>query len=502
MNSYLKKILLTMALIFSIELAISQSSNAEPLSKPEESLWSQSDPLQFTLEANFTLLRKKADGGKWDDVDWDDPKANKTDGGFLTIANSSNELIRVPVTVRARGRSSLIPGELEFPKLKVTVNKDDQPMLNETAFNLIKSFRINTHVTNNENINDPEQARTEKGRLRSENSPLREQSAIILARTLGLLTPNTRLASINYIEIPQNQSVVKKALLIESNSSIKKRLKGDPVSQEEFSKFKIVPVDPKEGALFHLFHKIIGNDDVGLHIYESSKMTTEKNRPLFNTELYHLPDGTYRPLVYDLDLSTWVSGFELLNPNFYQNHTFKFKDGNLSIMAHHLFALRMRIPHKSILGAIEKTKQLKSELYKVIEEARDKQHIDPLGYENAKAHLDSYFSVVDDVMKTPVFGSKKVKFYHDVKGTKSGLVPDPSTGEDSFLRIGTPIKIIEEVKGMYKVSIIDTAWDVNYNSSIGHGNPSTTGYIAKKDFKLIDFLVESDVGLLDGRDMF
>jgi hypothetical protein len=53
---------------------------------------------------------------------------------------------------------------------------------------------------------------------------------------------------------------------------------------------------------------------------------------------------------------------------------------------------------------------------------------------------------------------------------------------------------------MYKVSIIDTTWDVNYDSSIKKGIPSIIGYVSK-DIKLIDFLADENVGLLDGRDM-
>lgn len=70
----------------------------------------------------------------------------------------------------------------------------------------------------------------------------------------------------------------------------------------------------------------------------------------------------------------------------------------------------------------------------------------------------------------------------------------------SVLRVGTPIKIIGEENGMYKVAIIDTSWDVNYDSSIVPNIPATVGYVSK-NITLIDYLPIEDVGLLDSRDM-
>jgi hypothetical protein len=429
MNLYLKIIFFFMPIIVGFEFAFSKNKcdSIFLLNHKALDLWSNPSTLQFSIEATFTSLRKKAEGGNWHGADWDAPEAGKTENGFLTIANQGQESIRVPITIRARGMSSLNEGEHEFPKLKVKLGKEVRSLLNNTELDAVKSFKINTHVTNKENINDPKQARTFMGRLKSENAPLREQLAYELARTLGLLTPNTRLATINYIEAPQGTSVVKRALLIETDGSLRERIQGDLVTVNQLVQFKITPIDPLEGALFHLFHKIIGNEDVGLYIYEDARMPTEKNRPLFNTDLYRLPNGTYRPIIYDMDLSTFVSGYELRNANFYKNEFFHLNDGNKSITAHMLYKLRMRIPHRHILAAIEKTRLVKSALYKSIEHAYANKNLDSLGYQNAKDHLDNYFAVIDSVMATPVLGSKDIKFYHDSTGTKSGQKIDPAT---------------------------------------------------------------------------
>lgn len=53
---------------------------------------------------------------------------------------------------------------------------------------------------------------------------------------------------------------------------------------------------------------------------------------------------------------------------------------------------------------------------------------------------------------------------------------------------------------MYKVAIVDTAWDVDYNTSVAPNTVSTIGYVSK-DIQLIDYLPIEDVGLLDSRDM-
>lgn len=503
MHVYLKILFFTLALMSSFKLAFSKDKcDGLFLSTPkaELSLWSNSTSLTFSLEANFALLRKKADGGNWYGEDWDAPAAGMMGEGFLTIMTEDQKTIRVPIDIRARGMSSLNEPEYEFPKLKVKIGKKERSQLRRTEFDFIKSFRINTHVANKENINDPKMARTMRGRLISENSPLREQLAYEIARVLGLLTPHTRLATINYVDASQKASVTKRALLIETDGSLQSRIKGELITDLEVSQFKIIPVDQVEGALFHLFHKIIGNEDVGLHIYEDSKMPTEKNRPLFNTHIYQLPDGSYRPLIYDMDLSSFVSGYELRESSFYKNDFFNLTDGNKAITANMLYKLRMRIPHRHILAAIERTKKVKVALYQSIEDAYAHQNLDHLGYQNAKAHLDSYFAVVDSVMATPVLGTKNVQFYHDSKGKQSGLILDPATGESSTLRIGTPIKILGEENNMYRVSIIDTTWDVNYRSSTQKGVPSSIGYVSK-EIKFIDFLTDGDVGLLDARDM-
>jgi hypothetical protein len=470
--------------------------------KKTTELWNSQTPLEISIEAPFTLIREKGEGGNFYGEDWDAPEAGKTEMGLLTVTAKNGDLVKVPIVIRARGMSSLQTGEVEFPKLKVKFEhgKENREKLESTELAGIKGFKLNTHVTNTEDINNPDLARTEMGRLRSENSPLREYLAYQIAEGMGLVTPHLRLAQVHYTETADKSQYSKKALMIESGKSITERLNATSLDVSDVQNYKVIPIDPVEGALFHLFHKIIGNDDVGLHIYETIKMPTEKNRPLFNTELYQFADGSLHPLIFDLDLATFVSGYELLSANLYANASFGLNASGKSITAHKLFHLRMRIPHTHILAAVDRVKALRGKLYALMDNAKLKKQIDETGYQNANAHLNNFYEVVDWVMSTKVLGTKEIHFYHDSKAETSGLLIDKVTEEMGVLRVGTPLKILGEENNMYKVAIIDTSWDVSYDSSIAPNVPATVGYVSK-NINLIDYLPIEDVGLLDSRDM-
>lgn len=184
--------------------------------KKTTEIWNSQTPFDMSIEAPFKLIREKGEGCNFYGEDWDAPEAEKTETGYLTVADKGGKLIKVPVVIRARGMSSLQMGEVEFPKLKIKVEgKENRKKLENTELAGIKGFKLNTHVANTEDLKNPDLARTEMGRLRSEISPLRECLAYQIAEDMGLLTPHLRLAQVHYTDTADKSQYSKKALMIE-----------------------------------------------------------------------------------------------------------------------------------------------------------------------------------------------------------------------------------------------------------------------------------------------
>lgn len=484
--------LLGLFLLFSLGVYANDCQKLKACAKLEQALAGANIPskegifgaseVQIQIKANFVRARKLGAGGNWTGEDKDDPK-NWVNAEIVDLKNP-NRVIKA--LVRARGMSSLSEGEAEFPKLRVEI--DDEEDLKGTIFKGSKNFRINTHVESN-----PTRVKTGGGRLVGENSPLREALGLGLARTLGLTTLANRIVRIKYVDTGTRKTFTRNALLIETDKKFKERYEVEDVSADVANDEKS-GIDSLLGAVFHLYHKMIGNDDIGLRVNEAAIAGTERYRPVFNTTVFQRADKSRFPIVYDLDYSTFVSGERELVVGFYSKSDFGIKDARVNMLVHHLYDLRKRFAHQDLESAITYLESKKSRLYDVVAKA----NVDEDGRKNAVKMLDVFFANVRLLIDLPVIGQPGVPLYVNAEGEDSQLKVNPMTEEPGTLRIGTPVKILGEEKGRKKIVYIDFGGD-NRTEEDGSATP-TIGYIPA-DAAIVKELGADLIGEVDEREM-
>src|SRR5207253_2072320 len=208
-----------------------------------------------------------------------------------------------------------------------------------------------------------------------------------LAEALGIATPATRLARIHYINKGTNTNFTRNALLIETDKKIGERLGAAQVSEPELADADSTGIDPVDGAIYHLFHKMIGNDDVQLRTTEKPFMTTPTKRALFNAILFELPNKKRIPVVYDLDMSSIVADFGKMKHipefNLVSSGTTRFMIRSLS--------LRQKFTDQQLTKAITLFKSRKDLLYQTVQGAQ----VDEEGRAIARKHLDVFFASAD-----------------------------------------------------------------------------------------------------------
>jgi hypothetical protein len=434
--------------------------------------------LQLELQGDFNKVYKAAQGVAGD-------PAPKTDASFYAPAvlkDLTHPERSLTAQIRGRGMSSLYEGEASFPKLKVEIAKTEK--LDGALFDNARNFRINTHVSTN-----PKKARTALGLLNSELSPWREGLAYELARRLGILAPATRLARIHYIDSVSKKDFTRNALLVETDKNIAERLQMPEAPEPDFRLNEKSGIDPVVGAKFHLFHKLIGNDDVNLRVNEEPVQGGDNYRVLFNASIFKAQDGQILPMVYDLDKATVVSGYETLSGDAFKNTEFKLLKPAQAIFVTKFLALRQKFTQAQLSAAIADFKARKQDLYAAVKNAR----VDEAGRTNATLHLDTFFANVDAPMALPVLATPYLQFYKDAAKSGSKLNPDPITEEAGTLRAGTPVQILGKENGLLKVAIIDI------NSDLASGE-SPVGYI-EATAVVSPTLPDSFIGPVDQRDV-
>ncbi|WP_413288035.1 hypothetical protein [Bdellovibrio sp. HCB337] len=467
---------LAISLSFAITLhSALAAAIAQPPSKSP--LFNADTVVQLEMAADFVKIRKAApDGGfNLEDGELNDPQYY----GAIALRDSSHPERAFTGQARGRGMSSLYFDESEFPKLKVEIQ--DSEDLKGTLFQGARNFRVNTHLfTNSEGEHTP------MGRLIGDNGPMREGLAYRLAEALGLKTPATRLARIRYTDYGTKTSFTRNALLVETTKKIGERLGGTEVLEYEFAEMEKTGIDPVEGALYRLFHKIIGNADIQLRVNEAPFMTTENRRAIFNAMVFEMPDKRRVPVIYDLDMSSFVTGYGEIK--------FTRKEFNLNTREAALFvigfgSLRQKFTKEQLDKAIAIAKSKKDLLYQVVQNTP----VDKAGRENAKLHLDTFFAYIDHAMSLPIIIQEGVQFYSDAQKKNAILPLSPMSEEPGTLRPGTPVAILGKEGKMLKVAILNINNDLpSYDKYIGYIDANTK----------IDTVLPSElVGRADERDM-
>jgi hypothetical protein len=442
-------------------------------------LFNADSVVQLELTSDFMKIRKEADGS------FDEMLEGKDDPRYyspMTLKDLENPGRTFKGQDRARGNSSLVPTEAQFPKLKIEIA--DTEDLKGTLFQGARNFRINTHVNTN-----PKEKYTPNGRLNSEVVPWRENLAYQLAETLGLSTPARRLARIHYIDQGSKTEFTRNAMLIETDKKIGERIGATQIEEYIYSQDEKTGLDSLTAAIYLSFHKMIGNEDVDLRVNEKAIAGSDFYRPLYNAMVFEYPNKERTPVVYDLDFSSAVAGYELFKNGSFNNEHFNLLQRETSMFATRFAVLRQKLPHAAMVQAVAFIKSRKDRLYQTVNTAQ----VDEEGRKLAIKHLDNFFATVDAVMSYQVIAQTEVAFYENSNATGSRLRIEPFSEEEPYLRPGTPVIVLGKEKGLLKIAILDINSDLQ--------DPAKhIGYI-KENTKLSNVLLDDLTAIIDQRSL-
>ena len=439
-------------------------------------LFSTPEIIRMKLTGDFQRVHEANAGGNWTGDDREDP-SYWSDGILVDLAQPNRQITQ---KLRARGMSSASPGEADFPKLRVEINDNED--LKQTVFKGSRNFKINTHVSTH-----PQAERTGMGRLNNEKSPFREAVAYEVGSQLLLPAPLIRRAKIAYTDTLTKESFERNALLIETDKKIAERF-GAKVSEtfpEEAHRMNI-----RLAARFHAFNILIGNEDIGLKLKKEPTIGTEKYRPYFNTTIFELPSGEMFPVIYDFDLSTFVSGWGMLSWDLFTLPPFQINDGRVGRFFYNLAMLRSRLSQQEYTQAIQDVLSQENQIRQIINTAV----ADSEFKVSAAEHFDLYKTAVKKLETYPMLLKNGVRFYKDPALTEDLLKMDPVQETPGTLRPGTPIQVLQDKGNVVQIAICDFKHDLsNYEQMVG--------YIQKSDLVLGYDLPENLQGIIDGRDM-
>ncbi len=434
-------------------------------------------PVKISVESDF----KKALSAKKDADPYGEPDLSRllVDATITDLQNNRS----FGAKIRARGNSVLTDPEANFPKLKIEIEKAEE--IDSTLFSGQRNFRINTHISDK----ITKTGLTTYGRLIGDNAPRREGLVYKLAESLGLITPLTRFAEITYKDAITEKVQTNQALIIETDKKIAQRYNGEIIL--DLSEITMRPVvKPSEAALFFAFHKLIGNEDVALKMYEPNVMETENNRELWNTFLVKMNDGSVRPVVYDLDLATGVNGRNSVIGKEYLNKDFDLMKPETALFVTRFAKLRQKIADQNILAAVRLINSKMPQLREIIQASP----VDNVGKKLILQHLELFRENAEKVLSLKIIAAEGVRFYRKAD-IKSGQKTKVSREDDLSLplRPGTPVKVLSEEGGFLKVAIMDIRKDLKESES-------AIGFIDKKSV-IADTLPESLLGSLNASDM-
>lgn len=224
-------------------------------------LFQTSDPLPFTLSADFKAVNKDRN-----------PNSVKRFPAVLSVVGDDGETRAIPVNLRTRGHSRLIhncgfvPIRVEFPKEEVK----------GTPFEKQEALKLGTHC---------------HGSKEYEQYGLREYLAY---RIFNLFTPRSfrvRLAKATYVDSKSGETLLNRyAMFLESEADLARRLEGR-IAELPRSLFR--NLDSETLTLMMLFQYMIGNTDFSIFVLHNVRLVQNQARVL-------------HPVPYDFDYSGLV----------------------------------------------------------------------------------------------------------------------------------------------------------------------------------------------------
>jgi len=226
-------------------------------------LFQSSDPLRFTLTADFRTVNKERD-----------PGSTRRFPAVLRIAGDDGQDRSIPVKLRTRGHFRLMSRNCSFVPLRVEFPRQEAE---GTVFEGAGSLKLGTHCEDDQDY---------------EQYTLREYLAY---RIFNLLTPRSfraRLAKATHVDSTSGKTLATRyAMFIESEGDVARRLEGRivPLPRTLFR-----DLDPETLTLMMLFEYMIGNTDFSIFALHNVRLVQDQARVL-------------HPIPYDFDLAGVVN---------------------------------------------------------------------------------------------------------------------------------------------------------------------------------------------------
>jgi len=389
----------------------------------------------MTLEAPFAQLLEDAFKSRLEKTEM------KSVEGELVVSGT-----RVKVMVRVRGNSSL--GDMPFPKLKVeSVGKYTKRMnkaagladngnkqdLSIQGLPGVSSFKINTHGGEIEQL-------SAMRRLLGGQSPVRESLAYEWARVLGVPVPATRVAQITYIDI-STKAIVRDqfALVLEDGDDTAKRFGGKlldgPVDTNLIETVGIGSI-----ARVLLFENLVGNWDQSVNLLRRESQSVEEFRRtrLWNVDRVQLGEAREILMPGDFDMASLVTGdLQKLTGNRKSAALYKGQPDLTRYLAFQIFETRRWIPLEDLKRVTMAFGERRGELDSLV----DLSYLNEEGKQIARAHLESFFGLLDSRSANSIFKIPVIKTRVFEEEASRGLENVIKT----VLPPGTPLEILGEV---------------------------------------------------------
>ena len=242
------------------EPAVLEAKRVEAQQRP---LFQQSDPLAFTLTADFKTIEKDRN-----------PESANRYPATLTVADASGREQTLHVRVGPRGHLRRMSRTCDFVPLRVDFAGND---LTGSVFEGQTTLKLGVHC---------------RDVAAFDQFVLREWTAY---RLQNLVTPQSfraRLARGTYVDAVSGKTLTtRNALFLENDDDVARRMGGRIV---ELQRLQFKDVDAAALELMTLFNFMIGNTDYSLYA-------------LHNVKVVQVPAKTLYPVPYDFDLSGLVN---------------------------------------------------------------------------------------------------------------------------------------------------------------------------------------------------
>ena len=393
-------------------------------------LFQERSIIELAIEAPFDRLREESQIAKI--LKTPDPEIE----AGLSFKDEEGSPVSTKAKLKLRGNSSI--KECDFPKLKLKFESKDNP----GHFAGLDEVKINTHCG--------EGGLTHLGRFADEKATLREGIAYEWGQALGLAVSLVRRARITYIDSDTKQVITRLALLIEDPGDTAKRLGGKRFRDgQPYPSDAVKTMGWNEIAKARLFEHLVGNWDwrFDLSTDEGEPEDRLQTSRLWNMEIARYADGHERPMPYDFDMASLVSGKPRLTGNLARS-AYLAKESELTrYLGWEIVAKSLPIvPRAELRKARDHFASKRKELEGLVKQP----YLDSAGVKNAKAHLAAFFELTtDERLSQPVLLRKVPGF------EKQDRAKDLCFG----LQDGSPVRVIERKGEMTKIQYMGLGCD-------------------------------------------